>query len=862
MNAARILIVEDELVLAEDIARLLKESGHEIIGLASSGEDAIRVALETKPDLLLMDIRLKTEMDGVQAAGFIRSVFDVPIIFLTAFSDQELFERAKATGPAVYLSKPVLPIELTRNVEMVLLRHQLTKKVRESEERLRSILSSMDDCVLVLDKSGLLVEFHEGGSGCGMLPAPEEMLLGQHFSEVAPPNLAKLLEDAFKAIAAEGQVQAFDYCVERDGRELWFSAKVSMVRGDNGDSAGAAMVARDITERKRAEEALKSSEERYRNVVEMLNEGLVIVDETTCFTYVNPKFASMLECSADELIGRAVCEVLASDQREASALEAAKRRQGISSSYESVLVAKQGKEIPVIVSARPLRDEAGQIQGGIAVVTDISERKRFEDSLKQARDDLELRVKKRTADLLRANEQLREEMDARIKAEQASHETEGRLRAIVETATDSIFIKDQTLKYVFVNPAFRNLVGLPFRSILAKSDGDLFGPDAEVHAKEVEQRVLAGEIVEEEYTRLVQGAPVTFLDIRAPMRDELGNVVGVCGISRNITERIRTLSSSAPVPTEFASLAMRSTMTAAHLAAQTDSICLITGESGSGKDRLARHIHDKSKRSGGPFYSINCAAIPRELAESELFGYEAGAFTGANRRKRGLIELAEGGTLLLNEISELPLELQSKMLSFLDTMSITRVGGQKTFSVNVRLIAATNLDLQKEMAEGRFRTDLFYRLNVFTIMVPPLRDRPEDIAILLNAILSELVPQMGLSEMPRLDGQIFERLQRYAWPGNVRELRNVLERALILSQGRSLLVQDIVLEPGQSYQEVGTPVLRPEKPLNQILGSLQSSLIEEALDRCGGNKKKTAEVLGISRYALARYMRKLGLSER
>ncbi len=730
MNPARILVVEDELILAEDMARLLKESGHEIVGIAPSGEDAIRLALETRPDLLLMDIKLKTQMDGIQAAGLIRSEFDPAVIFLTAHSDEELFERAKATDPWVYLSKPVLPIELTRNVEMVLLKHQLSKRVKESEERLRSILSSMDDCVLVFDKSGIFVECHEGGNGCGLPPLPHEMILGRHFTEILPSRAAGLLQDAFAALTVEGQTQAFDYSVKKDDKEHWFSAKVSMVRGPHGEFAGAAVVARDITE------------------------------------------------------------------------------------------------------------------------------------LKRARDELEFKVKKRTSERQAAIDQLREEAAARIQAESASRETGERLRAIGETATDSIFIKDQSLKYVFVNPAFCNLVGLPAESILESSDSDLFGLDAADHSGELERRVLAGEVVEEEHTRLVQGSPATFLDIRAPMRDELGAIIGVCGISRNITERKQTSSTARLATEEYPSSAMRSTMTAARLAAQTDSICLVTGESGSGKDRLARYIHDHSKRSGGPFYSINCAAIPRELAESELFGYEAGAFTGATRRKRGLIELAEGGTLLLNEISELPLELQSKMLAFLDTMSITRVGGQKSISVNVRLIAATNLDLLKEMAEGRFRRDLFYRLNVFTIMMPPLRDRLEDIPLLVDLILSELVSQMGLSEVPQADRAIIERLRRYPWPGNVRELRNVFERALILSQGRSLLAQDIVLEPGQSAIEHGTPVLRPETPLNQALGSLQRSLIEEALTRCEGNKKKAAEALGISRYALARYMRKLDLSER
>ena len=205
---------------------------------------------------------------------------------------------------------------------------------------------------------------------------------------------------------------------------------------------------------------------------------------------------------------------------------------------------------------------------------------------------------------------------------------------------------------------------------------------------------------------------------------------GLCAIARDITERRELELQPPPGLESVRSKVMQETLQLALKAATSGGLVLLQGESGSGKDYMARFIHDHSDRSGGPYFSINCAAIPHELAESELFGHERGAFTGAHARKRGLLELAEGGTLLLNEIGELALLLQAKLLTFLDTKRFTRVGGEQEISVNARLIFASNRDLEKEVEEGRFRQDLFYRINVMTITAPPLRDRIEDIPIL------------------------------------------------------------------------------------------------------------------------------------
>jgi len=307
---------------------------------------------------------------------------------------------------------------------------------------------------------------------------------------------------------------------------------------------------------------------------------------------------------------------------------------------------------------------------------------------------------------------------------------------------------------------------------------------------------------------------------------------------------------------------MRRTLIQAQNAAATDSIVLLLGESGSGKDYLARYIHEHSRRSEGPFFTVNCAAVSPDLSESELFGHEPGAFTDARGRKRGLLELAQGGTLVLNEVGDLSPVLQAKLLTFLDTRSFTRLGGEASISVNARLIAATNKSLEEEVAEGRFRGDLFYRLNVFAITVPPLRERIEDIPVLVREIQSRLVSEMGLpSSAPAIDQAVLDVLMGYSWPGNVRELGNLLERALILSgDGR---IRPSSLDLTATPEEWSVVVRFPkDRSMHEVSAGVKRSLIAEALRRSGGNKQTAARLLKISRHALAHQMNTLGMSER
>lgn len=475
-------------------------------------------------------------------------------------------------------------------------------------------------------------------------------------------------------------------------------------------------------------------------------------------------------------------------------------------------------------------------------VESLLKMKAAQDEIKKHRAQLEAMVEKRTAALA---------------------ESEERFRAIFEAAQDCIFVQDTSFCYTHVNPAVEKLFGKPASDLLGLKDEALFGEKGGKHDREVGIRVLKGEIVEEERTRSVNGIPETFLEIRAPIRDASGKITGLCGILRNITERRDIQMKRQSIDPELSvSQAMRQTLDKAMLVAQTDSTVLLTGESGSGKDYLALFIHEHSKRADGPFFTINCAALARELAESELFGHEIGAFTGATRRKRGLLELAEGGTLLLNEIGDLPISMQAKLLTFLDTKTFSRVGGEKTVRVSARLIAATNRNVEQEVLEGRFRTDLFHRLNVYSVFVPPLRQRIEDIPILARHLLLELASEMRLDKAPELDSFAERKLCKYAWPGNVRELRNVLERSLIISRGGRLIIDltddDDYVDEAPLNDWIWTATFPLAKSLTDMATDLKRSLIEQALEKCHGKKSEAARLLKISRDSLKRQMRTLG----
>ncbi len=287
-------------------------------------------------------------------------------------------------------------------------------------------------------------------------------------------------------------------------------------------------------------------------------------------------------------------------------------------------------------------------------------------------------------------------------------------------------------------------------------------------------------------------------------------------------------------------------------AARGDSVVLLHGETGTGKQYLAHYIHSQSARAQAPFVYVNCATLSETLLESDLFGHERGAFTGAHRRKHGRVELAHGGTLFLDEIAEMPPGVQAKLLHFIEYGEYQRLGGTETLKADVRLICATNRDLHDEVQNGRFREDLYYRVQVVEIRVPPLRERPEDIDVYLDFFLDRLSRDVK-KRRPRLSPGLREKLRTYPWPGNIRELRNAVERAVILSDRPLLSDRDFpfLIQTPPSVESV---LLSP-RPLQQAMNEFKQVFIRHVLDSCGNNQTRAAEVLKIQRTYLNRLLR-------
>jgi formate hydrogenlyase transcriptional activator len=305
---------------------------------------------------------------------------------------------------------------------------------------------------------------------------------------------------------------------------------------------------------------------------------------------------------------------------------------------------------------------------------------------------------------------------------------------------------------------------------------------------------------------------------------------------------------------------LRDIWDAVRIVAPTDAAVLIQGETGTGKELIARAIHDQSERHNGPYVKINCAAIPAALLESELFGHERGAFTGALMQTTGRCQLADGGTLFLDEVGDLPLELQPKLLRVLQEQEFERLGSTRTIRVNVRIVAATNLDLKELVRQKRFRADLYYRLNVFPISLPSLRERAEDIPALVRHFVQKFADRMhrNIDVVPE---EVMEALQAYDWPGNIRELQNFIERAVILSPGSVLRAGVKDLKPMERRQEAAEPV----SAVDRTLADAERDHILQVLRHSGGviaGNNGAAVRLGMKRTTLIYRMRKLGIEQK
>lgn len=446
-------------------------------------------------------------------------------------------------------------------------------------------------------------------------------------------------------------------------------------------------------------------------------------------------------------------------------------------------------------------------------------------------------------------------------------------RSFLESLGEGVIITDRDSRILYVNSRIECLTGYSRSELIGAVSYELLMPKDEWPAmrRRLKDR-LSGKEENYEYEHVRKDGERHWVSVRAlPYRNGRGEIVGTIGLLACIKERKTLELENEYLQEELRgnyrsilgdSPALKKVLAQIEMVAPTNAGVLVLGESGTGKELVARAIHDRSPRKNAALVRVNCASVPRELFESEFFGHVRGAFTGAVKDRVGRFELAHGGTLFLDEIGEVPLELQSKLLRVLQEGQFEKVGEDRTRTVDVRIIAATNRDLENEVKAGRFRQDLYYRLSVFPIELPPLRERTEDIPALAQHFLTQSARKLGVNP-PRLNSAQLKELQAYDWPGNVRELQNVIERAAIRSREGRLdlgLVRSGAAKPAPRTGEVAST---PAAPVSlQEIKDHERNLILDALAKTRGKiygPDGAAALLGLKPTTLSSRVERMGL---
>jgi formate hydrogenlyase transcriptional activator len=592
----------------------------------------------------------------------------------------------------------------------------------------------------------------------------------------------------------------------------------------------------DITERKRAEEVLRESETLFRTFVDHAADAFFMLDfEQGTIIDVNRCACESLGCTRQELIGKTP---LAFD---------------------------------VNLDRATLESTAAQAAAGGTVLFDRHWHRRKDGSLFPVEVQTSVFWHGGRRFLLKVARDITE----RLRSEEAIRQSEAELRQILDAAPQHLAVLGPDGSRLYLNQATLDYYGWTFEKSQTRHMSEFFHPeDWERVDREVQNGLLAGSQFEIE-ARMPRhdGEHRWFLLRYKPLHDEHGRITRWVIVAIDIDDRkqaeerlqhenvaLREEIDKAFLFEEIvgSSASLRAVLTRVAKVAPTDSTVLITGETGTGKELIARAIHKRSRRSARAFVSVNCAAIPRDLISSELFGHEKGAFTGAIQRHLGRFELAEGGTIFLDEIAELPAETQVALLRVLQEREFERVGGERAIRSNVRVIAATNRDLKAAVAAGTFRSDLFYRLNVFPVEVPPLRDRNEDIPLLVEYFIDRYARKAGKG-FRGVSKKSLDRLQSYRWPGNIRELQNIIERSVIVCESENFSVDESWLSSQPIAEEP-----RSEVALSDVLATKEKETIETALRECGGRVSGPAGAavkLGMPRSTLESRIRALGIDK-
>ena len=714
-------------------------------------------------------------------------------------------------------------------------RKQAEEALRESEGQYRSLVEQSLEGIVI-------TRLHP--ARLGLVNAAAAEMLGYAAEEILalPPDEALLLvhpEDRERLVRTyrdlmEARETAQGYQVRfirKDGSVCWVQHFANMISLQAQPAFQTVFL--NVTDRVLAEQALRKSEERLRSVFEAArNVAFVTTDlegaEARILDF-SPGAEHVFGYSREEVIGQplAILHLPADVDNFPKVIEAVRQRGG-GVTAEVQLVRKSGRQFPALLTVLPIFDDAGNMVKVLGVSIDITER---------------------------------------MRAEEALRESEARFRSLFEDAPLGYQSLTSQGVLLHVNPAWLEMLGYGrAQEVVGHWFGEfLVGQDAAHFTAAFEQLAEAGsmhnvewEMVRQDGTHIIalfngravydesgrlQHIHCIMQDITARKKDEQRLARRAEILSRQIQERYDMVGESPPMQALYDFI---------RKVAPTDAGILICGESGTGKEMVARAVHQSSPRSQGPLEIVNCGAIPSALIESELFGHVRGAFTGAVANKPGRFELADGGTLFFDEVTEMSIECQGRLLRAVEEGKVRRVGGTSDQPVDVRLIAATNRDPLEAVAAGLLREDLFYRLDRLRVVVPPLRERGEDIALLADHFLEHCSASVK-GKARRFAPQVYDVFQAYHWPGNVRELRNVVERMVILGDGEVLgleLVPDD-LEGPSHHDEAELPV--------EPLGEIERQQVVRAMQEAGGNKSRAARMLGIDRSTLYAKLRRYGV---
>ena len=579
---------------------------------------------------------------------------------------------------------------------------------------------------------------------------------------------------------------------------------------------------------------------------------MYIYNQDFQYVWTNTAFQEYTGYANEDVLHKKFWEVLHPDFQDLVRTNAQARQRGekVPNSYELKIVAKDGTEkwVDVFLFEEWMGDQPYVMLGAYG----ITERVHAQTQLQKANNHLDQLVQERTKELTTSNQALM--LQERL------------LMDIISNMSDGVIIISRQGEIEFINQTLKVMLGKTRADIKEQLSFEMLVADN----KNLERMLTKKQAFrDEEVSLAMEGRDMQFLATGTPIEDPDGRVNKIILVLKPLAEVHRLVNRYSSFQARFhfddiltCSEIMEDTIELAKAASRNKSTILIQGESGTGKEMFAQSIHNQSKFADGPFIAVNCGAIPRELVGSELFGYVEGAFTGARKGgSPGKFELAQGGTLFLDEIGDMPLEQQAALLRVLQEKQVSRLGSSKAIPVNVRVICATNRDLYNEVQKGTIRKDLYFRLNVISLRIPPLRERPEDIDLLLKHFLIQGDPEW-LEHTPTIDPAVWKLLKNYPWPGNVRELQNFAERIQFAVKDYSIKLEDLPYEIQTLHEkETVRPIMSMPAYLNikQQLAEVEAQQIKALLLQFNGNVSRVAEALGVSRRTVDRRIKKYGL---